>query len=81
MAIGTWHTDFGPRAETDLYLKRARQMGKSLIIASTQRMDSGLMVVSQRTKLLRVVVEQQANTYPQVINAQRTYSDLMDVLQ
>ena len=45
MATGTRHTDFGLRAETNPYLKRAWQMGNSLIPVSAQRTDSGLMVV------------------------------------
>ena len=35
MAVGTRHANFGPRAKTNLYLKRARKMGKSLITTST----------------------------------------------
>ena len=58
MAASTRHADFGAMTEIDLYLKRARQMGKSLITASTQRMDSGLIVVSQRTTMPRVIAEQ-----------------------
>ena len=38
--------NFGPKVETKLYLKRARQMGKNLITASTQRTDSSLMAMS-----------------------------------
>ena len=34
MAVGSQLADFGPRVETDLYLKRARKMGKCLITAS-----------------------------------------------
>ena len=64
MATSTRRVDFGPRAETDLYLKGARQMDKSLITANTQRIDFGLMVVSQRTIMSRVVAEQQTNTCP-----------------
>ena len=64
MAAGTQRADFGPRAETDLCVKRAQQMGKSLIIASTQQTDFDLMVVSQRTIMSRVVVEHQTNTCP-----------------
>ena len=60
---------------------RARQMGKSLIFVSTQRTDFGLIVVSQQKAMLRVVAEQQTNTYPQVINAQWTDSGLMAVLK
>ena len=44
-------------------------MGKSLITASTQWTDFGLMAVSQRIAMLRVVAEQQTNTCPQVISA------------
>ena len=58
-----------------------RQMGKSLIFVSMQRTDFGLMVVLQQTAMLRVVAEQQTNTYPQVINAQWTDSGLMVVLK
>ena len=57
MAVGTRHADFGPRAETNSYLMRARKMGKSLITASTQRIDFDLMVVLQRTTKPRVVAE------------------------
>ena len=42
IVVGTQHMK---RAETKPYLKRARQMGKSLITANTQQIDSGLMVV------------------------------------
>ena len=58
MAAGTRRADFSPRAETNLYLKRARKMGKSLITANMQRTNFDLMVVSQRTAMLRVVAEQ-----------------------
>ena len=33
---GTRRADFSPRAKTNFYIKRARQMGKSLITANTQ---------------------------------------------
>ena len=81
MAAGTQRADFGPRAETDLYLKRARQIGKSLIIPNTQQTDSGLMVVLQRTTVPRVVAKQQTNTSLQVISAEQTDSGLMAMLQ
>ena len=45
MAVGTRHMDFGLRAEANPYLKRAQQMGNSLIPASTQWINSDLMVV------------------------------------
>ena len=48
---------FSPRVETNSYLKQAGQMSKSLIIASTQRTDFGLMVVSQWMTMPRVVAE------------------------
>ena len=64
MAVGARYTDSGLRAETNFYLKRARQMGKSLITASTQWTDSGLMVVSQQKIMPRVVTEQQTSTSP-----------------
>ena len=70
MVADTQHADFDPRAETDLYLKRARQKGKSLITTSTQQTYFGLMVMSQRTTIPRVVFEQQTNTCPQVISTQ-----------
>ena len=57
MVAVTWHVGFGPRAETNTYLKRARQMGKSLITASTQRTDSSPMAMAQRTTMSWVVVE------------------------
>ena len=57
MAAGIRHANFNPRVETDLYIKRARQMGKSLLTASTQLTDFGLMAVSQRIIMLRVVAE------------------------
>ena len=47
LAVGTWCTDFGPKAETKLYLKQERQMGKNLITASTQQTDSSLIAMSQ----------------------------------
>ena len=53
MVVGTQRANFCPRTETDLYLKRTQQMGKSLITTSTQRINFGLIVVS----LLRVVLE------------------------
>ena len=81
MTAGTRRTDRSPRAKTNLYLKRFRQMGKSLITASTQRTYSSLMAMSQRIAMLRVIVEQQTNTYPQVISVQQTNFDLMAVLQ
>ena len=56
-------------------------MGKSLITASTQWTDSGLMAVSQRAVIPRVVTEQQTNTYPRVIIVQWIDSGLMAVLQ
>ena len=56
-------------------------MGKSLITANTQQTDSGLMAVSQRMVMSRVVVEQQTNTCPQVLSMQQTDSGLMAVLQ
>ena len=43
-------------------------------------MDFGMMAVLQQTTL-RVVAEQKTNTYPYIICAQRTDSDLMAVLQ
>ena len=58
MAVDTQHVDFGPRVETNFYLKRAQQMGKSLIIVNTQWIDSSLMVVSQLTTMPRVVAKQ-----------------------
>ena len=58
MVAGTRHADFDPRAETKFYLKRARQMGKSLITASTQWTDFSLIAVWQRMVMLRVVTEQ-----------------------
>ena len=70
MAASSRFADFSPRVETDFYLKRAHQMGKSLIIASTQRTNFDIMVVSQWTTMLRVVAKQQTNTYPQVISVQ-----------
>ena len=81
MAVGTQRVDFGPRVETNLYLKRARKMGKSLITASTQRTDFNLMDVLQQMEMSRVVAEQQKNTYPQVIGVQRIDFDLMAKLQ
>ena len=36
MAASTHHMDFSPRAETNIYLKQARQIGNSLIPASMQ---------------------------------------------
>ena len=57
MAIGTQHEDFGPRAESNSYLKRARQMGKSLITASMQWTDFGLMAMSQWMAKPRIVAE------------------------
>ena len=57
MAAGIRHTNFGPRVETDLYLKRAQQIGKSLITASTQWTDFGLMALSQHTAMPKVVTE------------------------
>ena len=56
-------------------------MGKSLLTASTQWRDFGMMAMSQQMTMPRVVAEQQTNTYPQVISAQRTDSGLMAVLQ
>ena len=47
IAVGTRRANFGPRAETDLYLKRALQMGKSLITTSMQQTNFDLMAVSQ----------------------------------
>ena len=35
-AAGTRHADFGLRAETNFYLKRARKIGNSLIPSSMQ---------------------------------------------
>ena len=63
MTVRILHANFGPKAETKLYLKRVRQMGKNLITASTQQTNFGLMVVSQWKIMLRVV-EQQTNTCP-----------------
>ena len=81
MVVGTRLANFGPRAKTNLYLKRVRQMGKSLINASMQRTDFSLIVVSQRTTMPSLVAEQQTNTCPRVISAQRIDSDVMVVLQ
>ena len=81
MAASTQHANFSPRAETDLYLERARQMGKSLITTSTQRTDSGLMAMLQWMAMSRVIVEQSTNICPQVISAQGIDSDLMAMLQ
>ena len=51
-------------------------MGKSLITASTQRTDFGLIAVSQQMTKLKVVAEQQTNTCPHVIStADRLRSD------
>ena len=58
MVVGTQHEDFGPRAKTNFYLKRARQMGKSLITARTQQTHFGLMAMSQWTAMPRVITEQ-----------------------
>ena len=58
MATGTRLVDFSPRVEIALYLKRARQMGKSLILASKQWIDFDPMVVLQRMEMPMVVVEQ-----------------------
>ena len=68
MASGIRRGDFDLKAEINLYLKRGRKMGKSMITASTQQTDFGLMAVWQRTIMLRVVAEQRTNTYPQVIS-------------
>ena len=57
MAVGTQLVNFGPRAEINFYLKRGRQMGKSLITANTQQTDFGLIAASKRTAISRVVVE------------------------
>ena len=58
MIVGTRHVDFSSGAETNSYLNRARQMGKSLITASMQHIDSGLIVVLQQTTIPRVGSEQ-----------------------
>ena len=55
MIADTQDTDFGPRAKIDLCLKQVWRMRKSLMTISTQRTDFGLMVVSQRMVMLRVV--------------------------
>ena len=68
MVVGTRRADFGPKAETNIYLKLVRQMGKSLITASTQWTNFSLMIMSQRTAMPKVVAEQQTNTCPQVIS-------------
>ena len=81
MAVGIWRVDFSPRVETNFYLRREQKMGKSLITNSMQWTNFGLMVVSQWTAMLRIVVKQQTNTCPQVIYAQQTDSGLMVVLQ
>ena len=47
MATGTQCVDLGPRDETKTYLKRAWKIGESLISASTQWTDPGLMAMSQ----------------------------------
>ena len=47
--------DFGLRAETNFYLKRVPQIGKSLITSNTQSTDSSLIVVSRRMVRPRVV--------------------------
>ena len=39
MATSTEHKDFGPRAETNPYMKRAWQMGNSLIPIICQTVD------------------------------------------
>ena len=62
MNAGPRCVNFDPKAETNLYLKRAQQMGKRLITASTQWMDFGIMVVLQRTTMPRVVAKQRMNT-------------------
>ena len=64
MAASTQYAGFSPRAETDIYLKRAQQMGKSLITTSTQWINSSLMAMSQWTLMPRVIAEQQTNTCP-----------------
>ena len=46
IATGTKHVNSGLRAKANPYLKGARQMGNSLIPASTQRTDSDLMIVT-----------------------------------
>ena len=56
-------------------------MGKSLETASTQRTDFGLMAVSQRKAMPRVVVEQQTEVHLKATSTQRMDSDLMAVLQ
>ena len=58
MAVGTQGMDFGPKAETNLYLKQAQKIGKSLTTARTQQTNFGLMAVSQRTAMSRVIAEQ-----------------------
>ena len=77
MAASDGQADFGPRAETNLYLKQVRQMTNSLIPANTQRTDSGLMAASQQMKRPRVVAEQQTNTFPRLISMQQKKFDLM----
>ena len=58
MAAGIGRADFGPRAETNLYLKLARKMGNCLITTNMQRIESGMMVVSQWMTMSSVVAEQ-----------------------
>ena len=64
MIVGTRRANFGPSAGINFYLKREQQMGKSLITASTQQIDFGLMVVSQWMAMSKVVAEQPTNTCP-----------------
>ena len=64
MVVGARHEGFSSRAETNLYLKQARKMGKRLITASMQRTDFSLMAVLQQTSMPGVATEQQTNTCP-----------------
>ena len=43
---GCRYSSFGLRVKIDPYLKRARQMGKSLITVSTKQTDFGLMTIT-----------------------------------
>ena len=85
MAADTQWMDIGSRVEANgshpQGLRKALQMDKSLETTSTQRKDFGLMAVSQRTAMPRIIVEQQTDVRLKATSAQRMNFNLMAALQ
>ena len=81
MAAGAQQTDFGPKTEANLYMRKAWRKEKSLKNASAQRIGSDMMVVLQHMVKSMTGAKHQTTTCLQAISAQQTDHGLMAVLQ